>query len=183
MALLWALSQIVVSRASKGATIIPRPTVNVTGGIQPDRLRMLLQDAKGDAMNDGFLDRLLPCWPTSDPPAWSNVAIHPKTIANWSGLVSEIRSVRRYAIDDQAIGVTLGESANLLWERWYNANNRSTKAAQGMGRGWSAKAPRHLLRLALAFSRRRSEAVSSPIALETLEAGIELTDWFRVSTG
>lgn len=181
---LWALTQIVVSRASRGAVIIPLPTVNVTGGIQPDRLRMLLQDAKGDSMNDGFLDRLLPCWPVSDPPDWTDARIDERTVDDWAALLGEIRQLQHHVIDGRPGKCEFDERAKVLWEQFYNANNRSTKDAQGMGRGWSAKAPRHLARLTLALHVAGDpQAATEPIPVETLEAGIELVDWFRGQHG
>jgi hypothetical protein len=71
---LWAGKGLKVDRKNADPLFIPHPAISVVGGIQPDMVRLL----RNDAGQDGFIDRILFSEPDVTPAMWSNRSISPE---------------------------------------------------------------------------------------------------------
>lgn len=183
---LWAGGNITAVRSTRVPLVITRPMAALIGGIQPARLVALAGDRPGEFVNDGMLDRFLVAWPDARPAVWTEDEMSPGIIEGWGQLVTDLRAWKPvYTTTETGYDVVrLTPDAKRLWQRWHDSNIDSIETAHGLTRGWASKAPRHLLRLCLVLHAATNP--SEPyrdVPVETLEAAIELVEWFREQHG
>src|SRR5262249_4147280 len=126
----WSGKSYLVDRKSQGQVpiSIPRPFVNVVGGIPPDMLNELA-DHKG--RNDGFLHRILFVYPRTDPGAeWSDAGVEEGARKAWEETLKGLRKLAMAGSEDGVPGprvVKLAEAARQAWVDWYNAHAAETR--------------------------------------------------------
>jgi hypothetical protein len=126
----WSGKAHLVDRKSQGQvpTSIPRPFINVVGGLPPDMLNELA-DLKG--RNDGFLHRILFVFPrTSAGGDWSEVTVGEGSRAAWEKALTGLRQLAMVELDDGFLGykvVHLSPAAKAAWVGWYNAHAAETR--------------------------------------------------------
>ena len=136
---LWAGKGLKVDRKGADPLFIPHPAISVVGGIQPDMLRLL----RNDAGQDGFIDRILFCSPDVSPAMWSDQTISPEAFTD---VLNLFRHLRR---KDGHVAVHLSPEARRAFAAWYDDNARLTMAALPGIAGVYAKLPNQVARLAL----------------------------------
>ena len=182
---MWSRSPIKVDR--KGATpgvppiFVERPCLSVVGGIQPELLPDLGDAAQRD---DGFVDRLLWCYPDPVPDRWTPAGIDLEVVRAAEAALERLYRLQgapRLGDDERSPRVVrLGGDAAERWAAWYDAHTAEMRS-EGLPRrlrGPWAKLPGQLARLALIL-HALAEPVADELALETLEAAIRLLDYFK----
>lgn len=183
---LWAGGNLTAVRSTQEPLVIDRPTVALIGGIQPARLTTLADSHRGEFVNDGMLDRFLTAWPVASPALWSDAEMDETTLTGWSTLVTDTRNwtPQTAYVHGSYLTVRFSDQSKRVWKQWHDANVSSIESANGLTRGWASKAPRHLLRLALilhsSYLRRNEPEI---LQAATLEAAIEIVEWFRQQHG
>jgi len=176
---LWAGAPLKVDRATKKRpAFVEDPAISVTGGIQPDMLGALCEEAE---RRDGFLERFLWAVPHTEPAYWSTDTVDEATAGAMVQVFRELRySAVRIAPDRRPEPVFLEPDAQQTWVTWYNECAELTRASHGLMSGMSAKLPIQCGRLALILhGLAHWSSLDRPVSLETVEAAIVLSEWFR----
>jgi hypothetical protein len=183
---MWSRSPIKIDRKSSPEPIIvARPCLSVFGGIQPDVLPDLVDQA---ARDDGFVDRLLFAYPDLGLDRWSDAGIDEAATAAvervFSGLY-DLVGVDVPSGDPVPRVARLDADARALWGRWYDANadeQRDDGLSSSLKGTW-AKMPSQLARLTLilhiGWAVDADQAVQARIPEATVAAGIVLIDYFK----
>jgi hypothetical protein len=167
-----------VDRKTSDPVLLPDPAVSLCGGVQPDRLGLLLGDHR---TRDGFSDRFLFAAPACHLPGWTN-----DEIAQWTlhDAVTIFRAI--HAPGATTVETTLSREAKSAWAAWFRENLAAQEAARQHGagnpleQGWLAKGPRHLARLALILHVLAHPGVEeTPVTAETLTGAIALHRYFH----
>lgn len=183
---MWSRAQIKIDRKSSPIPIIvQRPCLSVLGGIQPDVLADLQENA---ARDDGFVDRLLFAYPDLGPDRWTDAGVDQAAQAAVERLFSDLYDLKGVEAPDGTMAprrARLAPDALTLWGRWYNATAdevRSEDVPASLKGTWS-KLPSQLARLALilhiGYAVDAGLTVSATIERGTLEAACDLLDYFR----
>lgn len=180
----WSFAPFKVDRRGGEPIFVPHPVVGVVGGIQPD----LLPELAGDlARRDGFADRLLIAWPVARVPAWTETSLSPATAQAAERLFATLRPVGgREGVESAA--VELSPEARAVWVEWHAANAAAQAAAPAAWRGFLAKGPRHVARLALVLHAgwqagccdppRLPLDLAAPLEEEAMLGAVRLWDYF-----
>lgn len=186
---MWSRSQIKIDRKSNPAPIIvDRPCLSVVGGIQPDVLPDLVENA---ARDDGFIDRLLFAYPDIGDDHWTDTGVDQGAQSAVERLFSDLYDLAGVAMMDGGDAprvARLGQEARGLWGEWYeeNAEEYRSDALPSSLKGSWAKMPSQLARLALILHIGHAvDARQSPHALiseETLAQAVILVDYFKAHT-
>jgi hypothetical protein len=167
---LWAGKTVKVDRKGQPPAVIERPVVSVAGGIQPD----LLTELQGDmAKPDGLLDRFLWSYPLAGLPRWTEDAVSPGAVADYTALFTRMAS--------RSGDVGMSAEARSSWVSWNNENAGLTEREQGLMRGVSAKLPRQLARIALVLHCLGEEGET--ISEMTMAAAIDVVEYYRQHAG
>ncbi len=202
---LWSGGALKIDRKSADPILVPRPAVSVVGGIQPDVLPALRGDAAAD---DGFLDRLLVCWPPARAPRWTEAAFPEEPLDRLAKALKTLRGLPPSegeatvprdppttegeatvprdppSTEGEATVVRLSPEARRVWIAWHDSNAEAIERGSGLGAGFAAKLVRHVPRLALLLHvAANPDVLDRPLAVETMEAAIELGEHFRVEHG
>jgi len=171
---LWAGAPLKVDRRGAGTLYVPRPTASVVGGIQPDLLVELAEEAH---RRDGFVDRLLACWPTADPPHWTEATVDPGTTAAAEALVAGLRPAIR---PEEPRVADLSPAARRAFARWYDENARLVQAAGGLAAGCYAKYPGQGARIALVLhGLHHPTELDRAVDAGTVLDAIAVVEYFR----
>jgi hypothetical protein len=183
---MWSRTSIKIDRKSSPVPIVvPRPCLAVVGGIQPD----VLSDLQENAMrNDGFVDRLLFAYPDIGPTRWTNVGIDEASQVAVETLFGRLYDLKGVETPDGTLvprRARLDRDALALWEPWYNANEeevqdeRLPSSLKGTWSKLSAQLARLTLILHIGYALDAGGDVSALIPQSTLEAALDLLDYFR----
>ncbi len=120
----WSGKAHLVDRKAKdGVPIsIPRPFVSVLGGIQPDMLTELA-DPRG--RSDGFLHRILFCFPALTGPAdWTDATVSDAVARAWVDALVRLRALEMATVDGIPVPRTVrfSAAAKARWVEWYDAH-------------------------------------------------------------
>lgn len=169
---LWSGGPLKVDRKSSGSVFIPSPTVAVAGSVQPDRLR----DLRGGDVDDGFADRLLFAWPQAAPIGWTDAEDDSESVAKVAAIFETLHN--RW--DGDPVQTRFSEPAGAMFKRFVNDNATATGQATGLVAGWSAKAPRHLARIAVILHcLTNADEPTHPVSEATLDSAIEILEYHR----
>ncbi len=131
---------------------VQRPVLSVLGGIQPDMLP-LLADSKGRA--DGFIDRILFCYPRRGKrPPWTWEGISPQTRQAWQDTIDNLWALKIEYTPEDGIHprvVEMNAEAKVIWEKWQSEHEAEMEADgfEPVLRGAWAKMDSQLARIAL----------------------------------
>jgi hypothetical protein len=132
-------------RSLSNPIIIPRMSVSVLGGIQPDRLASCIM--AGD--DDGLSARFLYCWPNKVP------ARRPRQIADDKAATVALQRLADLALifkepeGYEPACIPLGSEAANEFEVWWRAHQNKTEAASGKIASHYGKLPGIVLRISL----------------------------------
>ncbi len=171
---LWPGSPLKVDRRGAGTLYVPRPTVSVVGGIQPDLLPALAPEA-GQA--DGFIDRFLMSWPEATPTKWTDASVDPEVTTAAETLFSKLRMSPAPA--DPFI-TELSADARHAFAGWYDENAELVTQASGLPAGCYAKYPGQCARIALILHcLHHPENLDRSVDVSTVEDAILVMEYFR----
>lgn len=184
---MWSRSPIKIDRkGSPEPIIVSQPCLAVFGGIQPDMLPDLADQAQRD---DGFIDRLLFSYQDIGPDRWSNADVDEAVEAAVERLFERLYDTTGATMPDGAIiprVARLDRDALKMWGQWYDANaaERESDALPASVKGTWAKLPSQLARLALilhvANACDRAETVGTWISAQTLVEAADLVEYFKL---
>lgn len=170
---LWAGEPLKIDRKSAAPIWSPRPTVGIVGGIQPDRLSELQQEAG----QDGFLDRFLWAYPDTKPMAWTDAEIDP---AAEEAVVTLFRRLRADPGGGEGRPVRLSAGARAAFVAWHDENAAMQAGAAGLVRGTFAKLPNQAARLALVLHCLwQPDPDADTLSREAMEDAIALAEYHR----
>ncbi len=171
---LWAGSPLKVDRKSAQTLYIRFPCVPIVGGIQPDMLSDLGEEAQ---RRDGFVERILMVWPNARPIRWNDTEIDP---AAARGVAATFRLLRASGAGDNASVVALTNEARQVFGRWFEENGRIAEESHGVAAGCYSKYPSQLARLALVLhALRYPSEPERRIDVDTLSDAIRVIEYFR----
>ncbi len=157
-----------------GHRLRPRPTAAVTGGIQPDLLGELAEEAH---RRDGFVDRLLACWPEAAPLRWTEATVAPATMCEAEALFARLRPA---VVPAEPRLVDLTPRARRTFARWFDENAALVAATTGLAAGCFAKYPGQGARIALVLHcLRHPEDHARRVDEGTILDAIAVVEFFR----
>jgi hypothetical protein len=163
---------------------IPRASVSVVGGIQPEILRRCMT---AEHRASGLSARLLVCWPPRRVKRWTEAEVHPETEAALAGMLARLLTMKMQPVendDPRPHLVDLDQDAKRLFVQFYNQHSDEQSAMTGeLCATWSkleAYAPRlalihHLIRWANGEIPPDREF---QLDADSMQAGIALANWF-----
>jgi hypothetical protein len=186
---MWSRSQIKIDRKSNPAPIVvDRPCLSVVGGIQPDVLPDLVENATRD---DGFIDRLLFAYPDIGEDHWTDTGVDQAAMAACERLFSDLYDLQGADAGDGTLApraARLSDEGRALWGEWYEENAmeyRSDDLPSSLKGSW-AKMPSQLARLALILHIGHAvdagERPQALISAATLASAVVLVDYFKTHT-
>lgn len=171
---LWAGAPLKVDRRTAGPIYVPKPTVSVVGGIQPDLLRELAAEAN---RRDGFVDRLLGSWPDAQPQRWTEASVSAAATQDVQALFAALRPTFRV---EEAAQHDLAPTAKATFSDWYNENAARMEQTQGLAAGCYAKYPGQCARIALVLHVLRCpDELSAAVDEGTVLDAIAVVEYFR----
>jgi hypothetical protein len=168
---LWAGAPVKSDRAHREPYVIPRPAVSVTGGMTPDLLPALEEEA---GQRDGFLERILFVLPPCRPMALVDAEIAAEVQAAVRDSLRALRTCPE--------GVAcLSREAYSTYATWHQENATYQERATGLLLGFAAKLPGHVARLALVLHAlaHPEDPAGTPLGRETVAGAIALGEYFR----
>src|SRR5262249_11265439 len=162
-------SPLKIDRKTADTIFVPHPVICVVGGVQPEMLGALADEA---GRRDGFIERILWSYPDTSPARWSDLIVPDAT------RTAVVELFRRLRLHERCLPLTLDPAAKAAFVKWHDMNAHRQEGSKGLAQGVCAKLPMHAGRLALVL-----RALADPDAREldrpTMEAAIELTEYFR----
>lgn len=149
---LWSSEPISVNRRGNGLEPrrIERPFASVIGGIQPGMLEELM-DKHG--REDGFLHRLLFCWPQPTQRRWTDRYVSDEVKERYTAIINNLLALQPHADDEgesAPVRLPFSAEAQRLWGEWYDMHfSESEQRLPVYLRGPWAKLEAYAARLAL----------------------------------
>lgn len=181
---IWAAEPIKVDRKSAGSIYVDTPVVCVVGGIQPDVVPRLHNEAN---VRDGFVERILPFVPALTPKVWNRNSVSDRASADIAALFRAIDALPRVKdeeIGPPGMGIAMNREAEAVWAQWSDENNAKAAEISGIVGGFYTKLEAHVARFALVL-----HVLSNPdnpgimVNADEMRAAIELGEWFRSQMG
>ncbi len=166
----------------KTTTYVPRASICIAGGIQPETLRRCLTP---EFYDNGLAARLLLAMPPRRVKRWTEADVDGNTLDAVGKLFAELLSFQPSTDVDgepEPADVALTDEAKALWVAFYNAHAQEQAELGGeLSAAWS-KLEGYAARLALVahcIRQASGEAVDAWRCDEqSIQAGIALADWF-----
>jgi len=170
---LWAGAPVKVDRKSGPPIYIPEPTVSITGGVQPDMLPLLAEEA---GRRDGFIERILWAYPDAPPARWNDNQLDP----DLTRAVAEVFTYLRFS-GYSAQEIRLDPDAKREWTNWYDENSQIANGSSGLAQGFAAKLPNQCARLALVLHclHHPQDSDQTLVDQQVMMDAIELAEYFR----
>lgn len=166
-----------INRASKEPINIPKPSIYVCGGIQPDILKDLAKDSRAE---NGFLSRLMFVYPDLQKKQYySNKKLDNKTTECFYNYLDVLASIHN------PVGLSLSDEAASIYSDWYNKNaDQTNKEDVGYLKGVYGKLDVISLRLAIVIHGMNwacKGGSNTEISGRSMRAAIELIEYFRLT--
>lgn len=170
---LWAGAPLKVDRSSVTVKYIHHPCVPIIGGIQPDILPDLADEAQ---RRDGFVERMLMAWPNPRPIIWNDSALDSVAAATTTFIFRQLRIPR--ASETSVVGFT--PDARKAFGSWYEENGRIITESQGLAAGFYSKYPGQLARIALVLhALHYPDKPQRQVDVDTVSDAIQVIEYFR----
>lgn len=191
----WSSALVSVDRkAGREATHVPFPFVAVLGGLPPDMLTSLGEER---GRNDGFLDRILFCYPDRFPAQfWTDQELSPEAARDWSEAINRLFSQPMRLQDGRPVPhlVEFTDQAKEDWIAWFNSHALALEKGDfptPRAGAWS-KLRAHAARFALILARLRvacdpfepddpegTAGTLGPVNAHDVHGAIQLVDYFK----
>jgi len=188
---IWSSASISVDREGGRRSIyVKSPLVTVMGGLPPDMLSSLAEE---HGRNDGFLDRLLFCFPDNFPERkWTEDELDQGDETTWAAIINTLHELEMYREESGEIRphfIGFDRVAKAAWVEWVNIHYAETDSLDmptGYVGAWS-KMVAYSLRFALILSRLRlamdpeigTELKTAPVSVADVEGAIALVTYFK----
>lgn len=170
---LWAGSPLKVDRAGAETKHIRYPCVPIVGGIQPDMLPALADEAQ---RRDGFVERMLMTWPTPRRIVWNDASIDSSAKQGTVFIFRQLRPRDR----NQSLPVEFTRDARKTFGSWYEDNGRIIEESSGIASGFYSKYPGQLARIILVLhSLHYPDAPQRLVDTGIVADAISLIEYFR----
>jgi hypothetical protein len=169
---LWAGAPLKVDRRSTGTQYVEHPVVPIVGGIQPDILPDLGEEAQ---RRDGFVERILMTWPTARPIVWSETELSRTAESGTCSLFRKLRAPTPGTVDV----VPFTPEARSVFGAWYVENGAIITESAGIAAGCYAKYPGQVARIALVLHALHHPGAGRPIDADTVSDAIQVVEYFR----
>jgi hypothetical protein len=169
----WAGVPIEINRKTGPVLYIPEPAISVLGGVQPEMLSELAEEA---GRRDGFLDRILWAYPAALPALWSEKVLESEITQRVKKVFATLRG------NSQAANpIRLSPEAKTRWVEWHDENVKATQCVYGLAQGICAKLPNQLARLCLVLHclTYPNAPWTEEVSEKTMADAIELVEYFR----
>jgi Protein of unknown function (DUF3987) len=187
---IWASSSLSVDREGGNRSIFVKdPLATVMGGLPPDMLGSLAEE---HGRNDGFLDRILFCYPADFPPQrWTEEELDQGDEMTWAAIITTLHAQAMHReqsgeIRPHFIGFDWAAKARFI--SWYDAHCAESEALDMPPEhvGFWSKLRAYCTRFALILSRLRlaldpecSDLLQAPVRIEDVEGAIALVGYFK----
>ncbi len=181
----WSAAPLTVDRKTGDRRLmhIPRASVSIVGGIQPDVLARAMGD---EHMEDGLCARLLLAMPDPKPVQWTDDTISPECSAAVSDVFDRLLALE--AADDESTGpspvaIPLSSGAKTEWIKYYNHHHAEMEVLDvDLKAAWS-KLEAYTARFALIFqlvdcASGEQRASADEIDESAMLSAIKLSEWF-----
>lgn len=171
---LWSQSIIAIHRKGKIPIQIEYPLVSIVGGIQPEVLSILAK-----MMDNGFIERLLFCFPASIPLIHTDSEIPDEVAKKYKELIQGIY-LRQSESGLKVFEFTNG--AKSLWKEWHTTYCEEMNVSPY--KGALAKLEAYTARFALILEFLWCAEENIPveaITVTSLEGAIKLTNYFAAN--
>jgi hypothetical protein len=182
---IWSGASIVLDRkGERRPLIVPSPFLAIVGGLCPDMLGELADEA---GRQDGFTDRVLFSYPDPSPPAvWTEEGISAAAEDAWRRAVEALFALEPELIDGRLMARTvhLSPDAKQVWVEFFNGHSRDMGAADfptGL-KGFYSKLRGYAARLALILHALRvvtgESSSDEAVDEESMRGGVLLAEYF-----
>lgn len=166
-----------INRASKEPINIEKPSIYVSGGIQPEILKDLAKDSRAE---NGFLSRIMFVYPDLDKKQhYSNRKLNPETLNDYHRYLNSLTSIK------EIINLSLSDEAETIYCKWFNRNVDITNdEPKGYLKGVYGKLDVISLRLAIVVQGMDfvcNKYSSNEITAKSMQTAVNLTEYFRAS--
>jgi hypothetical protein len=110
---LWAGDPQKIDRKGADLILLDDPAVSVCGGIQPDVLTDLADEA---GRRDGFIERILWAYPVTREMRWTDAAVAPEVVEQMTAVYRALRAGRGVA------SIALNGEARRAFVQWHGEN-------------------------------------------------------------
>lgn len=163
---------------------VPRPSLSLTGGVQPGILQDLLSKAKFDS---GMVARFLMAYPPKQAKRWTEQELHADTKAAMQSIFEALHTMIGTE-EGEPISVMLSSEAKTVWVDHYNEHAQEQAGLSGpLAAAWS-KLEAYAARLALILHEVRI-AEHDPSVIDrytvdeqSIKGGIDLARWFGLES-
>ena len=182
--------EMIVDRKGSGTEYVPRASVSIAGGIQPELLRKSLTDTNRE---NGLAARILYAMPPREQKRWSDEDINADIEARVAEVFEHLYTLEPETDADDPSNlipklITLDADAKARWIRFVNEHGYEQMELTGdQAAAWS-KLEGYAARFALINHQTRiasgDQCIADPVILdlESLEAGITMVGWFARET-
>jgi len=166
-----------INRASKEPINIDRPSIYISGGIQPEILKDLAKDNRAE---NGFLSRMIFVYPDLDKKQYySDKRLKDETLKNYHKYLNAFATIR------ETVNLTLSSEAERIYSKWFNKNADMTNSEpSGYLKGVYGKLDVISLRLAIVVQGMDlicNQNTTTEITAKSMQTAIDLTEYFRAT--
>jgi len=175
-----------IDRKTNEPIYIPVPFISVCGTIQTGILNVLAKDSR---TQNGFIDRILFCFPDNlQKKYWSESEINPVIIKKWNGIITKILDLPVVWDDTlnpvpQVLHYT-PEAKKLLY-KWQRENTDKCNSAESeVIAGIYSKLDMYVARISLILQLMRwscNEGNKETVSIESVKGAIDLIEYFRLA--
>jgi hypothetical protein len=178
---LWSSTPVSVLRKQDGIIFIPIPVLSIVGGLTASSLPSLHGNAE-----DGFMSRFLISCPDKRKQTYSKIGVSEGAQYAWQIFIKSLWNIEPETSGGVWMPKTIKMSADAeeLFEKFFNDIHTviDSETLPSLFRGSFSKAPSQAARLALVLHLGRQacgeEASSSLVSAETMDAAIQITNYF-----
>ena len=180
---MWQGEEVHKERVSGDNKVIhaDRGSLNVYGGIQPGLLR---NELTTDRIESGLIARLLLSMPDDSQIRWSDDVVSDAAIAQSNRVFDRLLTLKADEFDQPRV-LTLTTDAQELFKLAFNKQRERLENSPPILRAAYAKLISYTLRIALVLQLAESVTHGddpTEVTLRTLEAAIEMAEWFAEET-
>ena len=170
---IWNGRPLKVDRKTQGVIFVKEPVLCIVGGIQPERLREMTNEA---SVHDGLLPRYLWAYPDVPLSEWS---WEESEVDDLPWMIDLFARLRKSVNPLGPLVLRPDPEAKALWKQWYDALKQRKADLPPLAREVASKLPAQLARLWLVLEALwNSEGTSSVASAARLADAIALVDYF-----
>lgn len=163
-----------IDRKGSGTLSVPRATVSIVGGVQPELLRKALC---GEHLYDGVASRVLFIALPERQKQWTEKTLGDEAREEWADLLDELLALQPNE-DGTPMDLPMTAEAKAVWVSYYDEHAEREGAEDGPLRAAMSKLEGATARFALVV-QLADHPQSREVGVEAIKAGITLSNWFE----